>query len=227
MRLAVESHDIARLYIQRFSERETFRKYIIWKVICKEYLQRFIADSYTVVDVGCGAGEFINNIKAARKIAIDLNPNTRRFLERDVEFYQCSATDLSSLIRGGADVIFTSNFLEHLPDKNMLNLFFDSVMEALKPGGSYLILGPNIRYLPGKYWDFYDHHIALTHLSLCEALRLKDFEIELCIDRFLPYTTKTSLPTHPLFVWLYLKLPPVWRFLGKQFFIVARKRSQC
>jgi hypothetical protein len=63
----------------------------------------------------------------------------------------------------------------------------------------------------------------LTHLSLCEALKLKGFEIEVCIDKFLPYTTQGSLPTHPTFVWLYLHLPFLWKIFGKKFFIVARK----
>jgi len=39
----------------------------------------------------------------------------------------------------------------------------------------------------------------------------------------LPYTTQGALPTHPLLVKAYLKLPLVWPLLGKQFFIVARK----
>jgi hypothetical protein len=96
-------------------------------------------------------------------------------------------------------------------------------MIALKPGGKYLILGPNLRYLPGQYWDFYDHHLGLTHLSLSEALQLKGFNIESCIDRFLPFTTQGALPTHPYLVWAYFKIPLVWKLLGKQFFVVAQK----
>ena len=120
-------------------------------------------------------------------------------------------------------MIFTSNFLEHLPDKKVLDELLDQVMIALKPGGKFLILGPNLRYLPGEYWDFYDHHLGLTHLSLSEALQLRGFNIDQCIDRFLPYTTKGSLPTHPWLVALYLKIPLAWKFLGKQFFIVASR----
>jgi hypothetical protein len=84
-------------------------------------------------------------------------------------------------------------------------------------------MGPNLRYLPGKYWDFYDHSLGLTHLSLSEALRLKGFSIDICVDRFLPYTIQSALPRHPILVKIYLKIPFVWRLLGKQFFIVARK----
>ena len=69
---------------------------------------------------------------------------------------------------------------------------------------SYLLL-----QYPGKYWDFYDHHLGLTHLSLIEVLKLKGFDIEVCIDKFLPYTTKGLLPTHPCLVQIYLYFPNI------------------
>jgi SAM-dependent methyltransferase len=218
--------ELSELYKIRFPSEALERKNAIWKVICASYLQRFVRPQDTVVDVACGYGEFLGNIRAARKIAVDLNPDARQFLGNAVEFHQCPATSLGSVVRGEADVVFTSNFLEHLPDKPTLDTFLNQVMVALKPGGSYLVLGPNLRYLPGEYWDFYDHHLGLTHLSLTEALQLRGFEVELCVDRFLPYTTQGALPTHPLLVKAYLHVPLAWRWLGKQFFLVARKPSQ-
>ena len=176
-----------------------------------------------MVDVACGYGEFLNNILANKKIAVDLNADALNFLSTDVEFHHCKATNLGGVIEGKVDVVFTSNFLEHLPDKKTLDVFLEQVMNALKPGGKYLILGPNLRYLPGQYWDYYDHHLGLTHLSLSEALQLRGFKIQVCIDRFLPFTMKSELPTYPWLVWLYLKMPFAWKFLGKQFFIVAQK----
>jgi SAM-dependent methyltransferase len=220
----MDSERLSDLYRIRFAEEELPRKNAIWKVICSDFLQRFIDPSETVVDVACGYGEFLNNIHAATKIAVDLNPDARAYLDPGIEFHLCEATSLSRVVSGRADVVFTSNFLEHLPDKSTLDAFLDQVGIALKPGGRYMILGPNLRYLPGAYWDFYDHHLGLTHLSLSEALRLRGFDVELCIDRFLPFTTQGVLPTNPLLVKLYLHLPLAWKFLGKQFFIVARKR---
>jgi SAM-dependent methyltransferase len=219
----MQGNSLAELYRIRFKESELARKNAIWRLICDVFLARFIDPASTIVDVACGYGEFLNNITASRKIAVDLNPDAAKFLADDVRFYLCGATDLASIISGEADVVFSSNFLEHLPSKHVLDAFLDQVMLALKPGGKYLILGPNLRYLPGQYWDFYDHHLGLTHLSLCEALRLKGFEVDLCIDKFLPYTTQGALPTHPFFVWAYLRLPLAWKLFGKQFFIVARK----
>ena len=220
-----EGQELADLYRIRFEREFLPRKREIWKVLCQNYFQKFIASDATVVDVACGYGEFINNVLAGKKIAVDLNPDTKNHLSQDVEFHSLSASDLASIGEARADILFTSNFLEHLPDKPALDGFLDQVIRVLKPGGRYLILGPNLRYLPGEYWDFYDHHLGLTHLSLSEALELKGFRVEKCIDKFLPYTTQGALPTHPMLVKLYLKMPFVWRILGKQFFIIAEKKS--
>jgi len=219
----MNSNELSELYKIRFAQDQLPRKNAIWQVICRSFLQHFIKASDTVVDVACGYGEFLNNILANKKIAVDLNADAQKYLGSEIEFHQCKATELGSVITGRADAVFTSNFLEHLPDKKTLDAFLDQVLIALKPGGKYIILGPNLRYLPGQYWDFYDHHLGLTHLSLSEALQLKGFSIEICIDRFLPYTTQGALPTHPWLVWAYLKVPFTWQFIGKQFFIVAQK----
>lgn len=211
------------LYRHRFQDEELPRKKAIWKVLCAEFFQKCVKPSDTVLDLACGYGEFITNIRAAAKHAADLNPDSPRFLDPDIRFHRTGATDLSEIPDESLDVVFTSNFLEHLPDKAALSKVFDEVRRVLRPGGRFLILGPNIRYLPGAYWDFLDHHLPLTHNSVCEALALHEFSTERVIPRFLPYTTKSKLPTGPAFVSLYLKIPLVWPILGKQFFIVARK----
>jgi len=219
----MDDKHLAELYRNRFPEEDLVRKDAIWKVICANYFQQFVMPSDTVVDVACGYGEFINNISAGEKIGVDLNPDSEQHLAENVRFISISATEIASQLRDLADVVFTSNFLEHLADKTALERLLDEIWLTLKPGGRYMIMGPNLRYLPGEYWDFYDHHLGLTHASLCEILAIKGFQIERCVDRFLPYTTQGALPTHPSLVRAYLSIPMAWKILGKQFFIVATK----
>ncbi|CAM8460855.1 AdoMet_MTases domain containing protein [Candidatus Methylopumilus universalis] len=221
----MKSNELNELYKIRFARDQLKRKNDIWVVITT-FLQKFIKDTDFVIDVGCGYGEFINNIRAGRKIAIDLNEDSKRFINKDIFFKSgISLKDLNKRqdIRNQVDIVFTSNFLEHLPSKKNLDCFLTDVFITLKPGGKYIVLGPNIRYVPHMYWDYYDHHIPLSHLSLCEALRLRGFKIQLCIDRFLPFTINGKLPTHPFLVSVYLNNPWAWKILGKQFFIVAEK----
>ena len=94
---------------------------------------------------------------------------------------------------------------------------------CLRPGGRIVCLGPNIRVLHGKYWDFFDHHTPLSDLSLKEALELRGFEVGTCIERFLPYTMSGRRPAPLWTVRAYLRMPWAWRFFGGQFLVVGEK----
>ena len=215
--------DLAALYRFRFRESDREKKMQIWKVLCEHYFQGLIGEGKVVVDLACGYGEFINNIKAAKKYGIDLNPDAPKFVQPDVQFCACRADKIDPIASDSVDVVFTSNFLEHLKTKEECDAVLVEVRRILKPRGRFVIMGPNIRYLAAEYWDFYDHYLPLSHLSLEEGLVQAGYEIESITARFLPYTTRSSLPQHPALIALYLKLPMAWRILGKQFLVVGRK----
>jgi len=63
----------------------------------------------------------------------------------------------------------------------------------------------------------------LTDVSLAEGLKIHGFEVIRSIDKFLPYTMAHGVQYPIFFLKLYLKIPPAWRFWGKQFFLVAQK----
>ncbi len=85
-------------------------------------------------------------------------------------------------------------------------------------------MGPNIAALGGKYWDFWDHHVALSSQSLCELMEIHNFIIEKSVDKFLPYNMVRERKKPLSLVHLYLKFPILWHFWGKQFLIVAKKK---
>jgi ubiquinone/menaquinone biosynthesis C-methylase UbiE len=213
---------LTELYRYRFSDRDRERKERIWAVLCEAYFQQYIRPTDTVLDVACGQGEFIRHIRCARKIAVDLNREVEAKLPPDIE-YHCSAADRMETVGSGtADVCFISNFFEHLPSKEAMDAVLVEVKRVLKKGGLFINMQPNIRYEPGRYWDFYDHLLPLSHLSAAEGLSKNGYVVEKLIPRFLPFTTKSALPQHPLLVRAYLKLPLAWRFMGGQFLVVAR-----
>jgi hypothetical protein len=96
----------------------------------------------------------------------------------------------------------------------------------LKPGGRFIAMGPNIKYIPGAYWDFFDHYVELTELSLAEALLNCGFEIEKQVGRFLPYTMSQGSQYPVWMLRVYLALPLAWPIFGKQFLVVGRKSLQ-
>jgi hypothetical protein len=123
-------------------------------------------------------------------------------------------------------VVFSSNFLEHLPDKQAVLDCLAECRRVLRERGLFITLMPNIRYLPGRYWDYFDHHTPLSHLSLAEALRMSGFSVVRTIPRFLPYTVKQrTMPRSVLLLRAYLGMPFVWPLLGRQMLVVARAAS--
>ena len=96
--------------------------------------------------------------------------------------------------------------------------------DTLKPSGSLLVIQPNFKYCYKEYYDFIDHQLPITHLSLQELLETVGFEIDLMIPRFLPFSTK-GRPASPLLLKVYLRLPFLWQFLGGQMFVKASKKS--
>ena len=215
--------ELEKLYRHRFDEQDLPAKKAVWKVLCEHFFSSYVRPQDVVVDVGAGHCEFINQIKARRRIAVDLNARVSEFAAPGVEWLQESCTELGSIADNSVDVVFMSNFLEHLPSKQVVLDTLATTRRILRQGGLAIILQPNIRLLPGKYWDYFDHHTPLTDKSLVEAVTMLDMQPVRVIARFLPYTTKSVLPQWPWLVKLYLRLPLAWWLLGKQSLVVAKK----
>lgn len=216
--------ELEAIYDRRFAGRREYRNRV-WALLLRAFFHRFIAPEATVLDLGCGHGEFINQVRCGTKYGMDLNPATAKLLAADVKFLQQDCSTTWPLADSCLDVVFTSNFFEHLPDKKTLAATLGQAHRCLKPGGRLIALGPNIKYLPGAYWDFWDHYLPLTEQSLCEGLDNHGFGIELCHARFLPYTM-VNAPQYPLFLLrAYLALPVAWPVLGRQFLVIGRKNQ--
>jgi len=215
--------ELRRAYEHRFTRTISYRR-DVWRILCRDYFSRFVPKDGVVLDLGSGYGWFINSINCARKFAMELNPGAREWLANDVSFLEQDCSKRWELENSCLDVVFTSNFLEHLASKEHLKWTLHQARRCLRPGGKLIALGPNAKFLAGRYWDFLDHHIALTEQSLSQALELNGFGVEVCVPRFLPYTMVSRTP--PLFlVRAYLRLPFAWRFFGKQFLVMAVKEE--
>jgi len=214
---------LEELYRFRFPTDDAPQRRRIWQAIVEISLQPLIPLHSCVLDLGSGQGEFLNQVRAARRIGVDLNPDNGKRLEAGIEFHAADVRELPFLAGGSVDVVFSSNFLEHLPDKSAVDATLREAARVLKPGGRLILMGPNMRVIPGAYWDFWDHMVPITDNSICEALILAGLRIEQRVPRFLPYTTRSSAPKADWIVRLYLRMPLFWRIFGEQFLVVARK----
>jgi len=208
------------VYERRFGGDIRFRDRM-WKVLCG-FFQAYVPEDSVVADIGAGYCEFINNVKAKRRIAVDLNADVRKFAGEGVETLVSSSVSMKRIRSGTVDVVFASNFFEHLSREDIAKTMRE-IRRILGKDGRVLILQPNIRYCYRDYWMFFDHITPLDDRSLSEALELNGFRIIETRPRFLPYTTKGSLPKSVLLLKIYLKIPLLQRLLGRQSFIYAEK----
>jgi SAM-dependent methyltransferase len=209
--------NLKEIYLRRFNQADAVEKDLIWKEICP-FLQRLvpIAADDVVLDLACDRGDFIRNIVAGDRWATDMR-DVSEHLPSDVHFVQANGLNLSNHLPSAYfDVVFMSNYLEHLTASEDVIAQLEVARRLIKPGGKVVVLQPNIRLVGGAYWDFIDHQVALTERSLIEAAELAGLETSRVIARFLPFTTKSRLPRNPWLVRWYLRFPPAWWLWGGQ-----------
>jgi SAM-dependent methyltransferase len=211
------------LYRVRFSQEERQQKVKIWKVLCERFFQRYIKESDTVLDLGAGFCDFINQIRCGERIAVDTNPDIQQYAIAGTRVIISPSTDISAVDDSSVDVVFASNFFEHLRNKEELIQTLQEIKRILRRDGKLLVLQPNIRYVGGKYWDFFDHNLPITDRMLVEVFGLIGFEVVEVRSRFLPYSTKSKFPQSPFLVRLYLALPIIQYIFGEQSFVVGIK----
>ncbi len=212
---------IEEIYKQRFSSEKTSRNKI-YEILCSSYFQQYVPHDSTVLEIAAGYCEFINHISAKNKIAVDINPDAKQYAAANVNFYLSSSTNLHWLKNVSVDVIYVSNFFEHITKEDIVKTLKEC-HRVLKSSGRIMILQPNIRYCYKEYWMFFDHITPLDDRSLAECLEVNGFKVIKNVPRFLPFTTKSKLPKYPFLIKLYLKIPLFQKIFGKQAFIVARK----
>ncbi|HEX3600065.1 MAG TPA: class I SAM-dependent methyltransferase [Lacipirellulaceae bacterium] len=216
--------ELKRIYQRRFNPQENIVRDRIWSVLVRNFFQAWIKPESVVVDLGCGFGEFLRHVNCQRRIGVDLNPQARESLSQaGIEHMQQSVFEPLPLAAESVDFVFTSNLMEHLPGKQACELMIREAHRLLKPDGHFVMMGPNIRVIRGEYWDFWDHIVPISDRSLVEALECLGFRIVNCWPRFLPYTTKSSLPKADWLVRTYLKCPWLWPIFGHQFLIRVTK----
>jgi SAM-dependent methyltransferase len=219
--LSNEKIPLQKIYQNRFTEDIVFRRQM-WQVLCSKFFQKYISREAVVLELGAGYCEFINNIYAEKKIAVDLNRDICNYANKDVEVHIRSSIDLSNILPDSIDVVFLSNFLEHLEREDII-LTLQQIFFVLKQGGKLLILQPNYRFCYKDYWMFFDHITPIDDRSLLEILEASGFRPSVIIPRFLPYTTKSAIPRSIFLIKLYLSFPIIWKVLGAQCFILVHK----
>jgi ubiquinone/menaquinone biosynthesis C-methylase UbiE len=196
------------------------RRQVVWSTLCAEVFQELVPENGVVVDLGAARGDFINNIAARRRVAVDVWSGMGEHVEPGVETHVGRAGDLGFLEEHSVDVVFASNLIEHL-EISEIDEVLGEVKRVLVDGGKLILVQPNYRTSYKRYFDDYTHVSVWSDVSLPDFLVSRGFEIEQLKARFLPLTVKSRLPVHPLLIRFYLKSPI--KPLAGQMLVVARR----
>ena len=150
---------LKKLYSNRFNPTQRKAKVRLWKVLIDKFLQKHVGNKSDILDIGGGYCEFINNIQGKEKYLIDLNPDSKIYANHDVNVINIDLlceTEREKITKR-FDIIFISNFFEHLSNKEELIEVLLFCFKSLNSGGSILIVQPNFKYSFKEYCQ----HLAL------------------------------------------------------------------
>ncbi len=182
------------------------RRNVLWRILCDEVFNQYGGPEATVLELGAGWGDFINNVSARRKVAVDMWPGITEHLDPSIETHVGSATDLHFLDAASVDMVFASNLIEHLTHEQAGELVSES-RRVLLPGGKLVLVQPNYRLCADRYFDDYTHVSVWSDVGLSDFLSAHGFKVEKCLPKFLPFSLKSRLPVSALLIKTYLRLP--------------------
>lgn len=213
------SLDYSRLYEYRFQSVDQGARQLVWSEIAP-FLWERMGRPRRVLDPAGGRGEFVNAVPAEECWLVDLVDYPERQTDPRVKIVIGNVVEID-LPPAYFDAVFASNLLEHFHSAEEIAVFLSRMRETLAPGGVLALMGPNFKYCMRDYFDCADHVLALTHISVQELLYASGFRVTEAVPRFLPFSFRRRLPATRFLARLYLRMPVLWRFQGKQFLILA------
>jgi len=194
------------------------RRRVLWQTLVAHEFQKQIPPDGVVLELGAGYGDFINCVKARRRIAVDVWAGMLSHLDAGVDGLVTRITQLEGVADNSVDYVFSSNCFEHVSQSELVECLAQ-LRRKMKPGAMLTIVQPNFKYCAREYFEDYTHVSIYTDKGLSDLLAANGFKIVRCVPRFMPFTIKGSLPVHPLLIRLYLTSP--FKPLAKQMLISA------
>lgn len=144
----------------------------------------FKTETKTLLDVGCGTGDFLKTAKENNWIVSGIEPNAdaRSIANQKTDNSVFDIEQLNNFESNSFDVITLWHVLEHLPD---LEYQISILKKLLKPKGRLVVAVPNYKSFDANYynqfWAAYDVPRHLWHfdqISISKLFASIDMEIE-------------------------------------------------
>ena len=122
----------------------------------------------SILDIGSGTGEFLNEMKSAgwETLGLEPNPDGRKQAKENYGLEIHEPDHLFRLEEDSVQVVSMWHVLEHV---HKLHEYMNAIRSILKPGGTLIIAVPNYRSLDAEkydsHWAAYDVPRHLYHFS--------------------------------------------------------------
>lgn len=159
-----------------------------------------IIESGSVLEIGCGNGEFLKKLqlRGQQVTGIDFNKNAiAKAKESGIETYKMTAKEYRQTTNKKFDNIVLFQILEHIPN---IKDFFDDILELLNNKGKIIIAVPNNASLVFDYLDKDSYSIDAHLLNMPPHHAGKWTEKSLNMLAALNGLTMTEVHYEPLYL---------------------------
>lgn len=178
----------------------------VWREIVR-FVASDVQQIETLIELGAGYCDFINQFPATQKIAFEINPEMATYADKNIDFrLEDAISGIQNIESKSVDLIFASNFLEHLEEAE-LNQLLPEVVRCLKSDGQMIIIQPNYSLCAKNYFNDPTHKLIMSDKNLESYINPYGLRVVKLIPNVLPFSLKTRLPKWPLLVRLYLASP--------------------
>ena len=189
----------------------------VWRHLC-DHLSRYVRPDADVLELGAGWCDFSNFVKARRVVAMDLDatvvgPPLRTSRPRSATAPTCRASTRTRSTSCSPATCSSTSTGSSRPGS------WPAPRGCCVPGGRLILMQPNFRLNPGRYFDDFTHVSVFTDQSLSDYLASLGWSIEVRQARFMPLTLKSRGSGLSFLVPWYLRSPI--KPLAGQMLIVA------
>lgn len=156
------------------------------KLVLIDKNSSFSSKKRSILDVGCGTGDFLSACKEKNWNITGVEPNSQARSRAELKLDSAVFTDISALKGEKFDCITMWHVLEHVPD---IEGYIVKIKQLLQPGGTLIIAVPNFKSFDAsyykEYWAGYDVPRHLWHFSKTSIRKLFHME-HMEVKRIIP-----------------------------------------